>query len=65
MYMIAVHLMVNPLHLLGNAVHPSKAPDVHDCICSTPVGKYSTPSEAPDLHDRICNTLDGNCGTPM
>ena len=58
MYMMAsaVHLMVNPVHLLANAVHPSEAPDVHDGICSTPVGKYSTQSEVPDLHDRICST---------
>ena len=55
MYMMvsSVHFMVNPMHLLADAVHPSEAPDVHDGICSTPVGKYSTPSEAPDLHDRI------------
>ena len=48
----------NPVHQLTNTVHPSEAPDVHvhDGICSTPVGKYSTPSGAPDLHDRICNT---------
>ena len=55
MYMMssAVHLMVNPVHLQANAVHLSEIPNVHDGICSTPVGKYSTPSEAPDLHDRI------------
>ena len=61
MYMMAsaVHLMVNPEHLLANAVHPSEAPDVHDGIYSTPLGKYSTPSEAPDEHHRIRSTL--NC----
>ena len=37
-----------------NAVHPSVPPDVHDGICSTPTGKYSTPSEAPDAHDGCC-----------
>ena len=63
MYMIAyaVHLLANTVHqvrllmhmlavvdLEGNAVYPSVLPDVHDGICSTPTGKYSTPSEAPD-----------------
>ena len=38
----------------GNAVHPSVPPDVHDGICSTPNGKYSTPSEALDAHDGCC-----------
>ena len=51
--------------MIGYAVHPSEAPDVHDGICSTPVGKYSTPSEAPDLHDRICSTLDGKSNAPL
>ena len=32
----------NAVHLLPNAVHLSKSPDVHDGICSTTVGKYST-----------------------
>ena len=36
-----------------NAVHPSEASNVHDGICSTPVGKYRTQSEAPDVHGRI------------
>ena len=45
MYMMAsaVHLMVNPVHLLANAVQQSEAFDVHDGICSTPAGNYSTP----------------------
>ena len=63
MYIIAyaVHLLANTVHQVrllmqmmaavdfeGNAVHPSVLPDVHDGICSTSAGKYSTPSEAPD-----------------
>ena len=34
---------------------------MHDGICSTPTGKYSTPSEAPDAYD-VCYRLDGKCG---
>ena len=62
MYMMAyaVHLLPNTVHQvrlqmnmsvvdkMGNAVHPTVPPDVHDGICSIPAGKYSTPSEAPD-----------------
>ena len=48
-------MMAYAVHLMANAVHPSEAPDEHDGICSTRVGKYSTSSEAPDVHDRICN----------
>ena len=66
----AVHLMANA-HLMTNAVHPSEASDVHDGICSTPVGKYSTPSELL-MHMIICSTLygkssalAGKCSTPM
>ena len=47
---------------MGNAVHPIVPPDIHDGICSTPAGKYSTPSEAPDVHS--CCTLAGKCTTP-
>ena len=50
-------MMASVVHLMANVVHPSEAPDVHDGISSTSVGKYSTPSEAPDLHDRTCSTL--------
>ena len=57
-------MMASAVHLIANAVHPSEAFDVHDGICSTLVGKYSTPSEAPDLHDRICSTLDDKYSTP-
>ena len=57
-------MMASAVQLMANAVHPSEAFDVHDGICSTPVGKYSTPSEAPDLHDRICSTLDGKSSAP-
>ena len=64
MYMMAsvgrlLMYMTSEVHLIANAVNPSVASEVHDGICSTPVGKYSTPSEAPDLHDGICTTLDG------
>ena len=74
MYMMAyaVHLLANTVHqvrlminmmsavdLVGNAVHQSVLPDVHDGICSTPAGKYSTPSEVPDEHD-VCYRL-GKC----
>ena len=38
----------------GNAEHPSVPPNVHDGICSTPTGKYSTPSEALGAHDGCC-----------
>ena len=48
---------------MGNAVHPTVPPDVHDGICSIPTGKYSTPSEAPDAHDGCCR-LGGECSTP-
>ena len=57
----AVHLLTITVHqvrllmhmmavvdTMGNAVHPSVPPGVHDGICSTPAGKYSTPSEALD-----------------
>ena len=54
MHMMAV------VDLEGNAVHPSVSPDVHDGICSTPTGKYSTPSEALDAHD-VCCRLGGKC----
>ena len=97
----ALHLLANIVHqvrllmhmlsavdLMGNAVHPSVLPDVHDGICSTlsealesdvhdvccrlgrkvhdgicctPTGKYSTPSEAPDAHDGYCR-LGRKCG---
>ena len=57
-------MMAYAIHLMANAVHLSEASDVHDGICSTPVGKYSTPSEALDLHDKICSTLDCKCSTP-
>ena len=62
----AVHKLANTVHQVrllmhimavdfeGNAVHPSVPPDVHDGICSTPNGKYSTPSEALDAHDGCC-----------
>ena len=53
--------MMSVVDLMGNAVHPSVLPDVHDGICSTPTGKYSTPSEAPDVHD-VCCRLGGKCG---
>ena len=39
-------------------------PDVHDGICSTPAGKYSTPSEALDKHD-VCCRLGGKCSPPV
>ena len=44
-------MMAYAVHLKANAVLPSEAPDVHvhDGICNTPVGKYSTPSGAPDV----------------
>ena len=48
---------------MADAVHPSKASDVHDGIFSASVGIYSTPCEAPDLHDKICRPLDGKCST--
>ena len=44
-----MYMMLSSVHLMENAVQPSEAPDVHDGICSTPSGKYSTPSETPDL----------------
>ena len=43
--------------MMGSAVHPSEAFDVHNDIFSTPIGIYSTPCEAPDLHDRIADHL--------
>ena len=46
--------MMSVVDLIGNAVHPSVIPDIHDGICSTPTGKYSTPSEAPHAHDGCC-----------
>ena len=61
-----VRLLINLMSVvdkMGNAVHPSVPPGVHDGICSTPVGKYSTPSEAPDAHDG-CGRQDGECSTP-
>ena len=57
-------MMASVVHLIANAVYPSVAPDVHDDIWSTPVGKYSTPNEALYLHGRICSTLDCKCSTP-
>ena len=78
MYMMAyaVHLLANTVHqvrllmymmsvvdFMGNAVHQSVPPGVHDGICSTPAGKYSTPCEAPDAHDGCCR-LGGECSTP-
>ena len=55
--------MMSVVDLMGNAVHPSVPPGVHDGICSTPAGKYSTPCEAPDAHD-VCCRLDRKCSTP-
>ena len=37
------YIMAYPLHLLANAVHQSEAPETHDGLCSTPVGKCSIP----------------------
>ena len=72
MYMIAyantVHKvrllthMMSVVNLVGNAVHSSVLPDVHDGICSTPAAKYSTPSVAPDAHDGCCRQ-NGECST--
>ena len=55
--------MMSVVDLMGNVVHPSVPPGVHDGICSTPAGKYSTPCEAPDAHD-VCCRLDRKCSTP-
>ena len=78
MYMMAhaVYLLANTVHqvrllmhmlavvdYMGNAVQPRVIPDVHDGICSTPAGKYSTPCEAPDAHDGCCR-LGEECSTP-
>ena len=54
--------MMSVVDLEGNAVHPSVLPDVHDGICCTPTGNYSTPSEAPDAHD-VCCRFGGECST--
>ena len=35
--------MMTVVDKMGNAVHPIVPADVHDGICSTPTGKYSTP----------------------
>ena len=79
MYMVAyaVHMLANTEHqvrllmhmmsvvdLVGNVEYTQVCfPGVHDGICSTPAGKYSTPSEAPDAHDGCCR-LGGKCSTP-
>ena len=55
--------MMSVVNLVGNAVHPSVLPDVHDGICSTPAGKYSIPSEAPDAHNGCCRQ-NGESSTP-
>ena len=55
--------MMTVVDLKGDAVYQSVLSDVHDGICSTPAGKYSTPSEAPDAHDGCCRQ-DGECITP-
>ena len=51
MYMMAsaVHLMLNPIHLLANAGHPRKAPYEPDRICCALDCKCSTLSGAPDV----------------
>ena len=48
------------MHLLGNAVHPSEAPDEHDRICSTLNCNCSTPKWSPWCieHDCFYSTLD-------
>ena len=66
-------MMTYVVHLMGNAVHPSGAPDVLYMIVSTVhlMANAVHPSEAPDVHDGLCSTLDvkssapaGKCRTP-
>ena len=59
---LLMHMMA-VVHKMGNAVHPSVPPGLHDVICSTPAGIHSTPSEAPDAHDGCCR-LGRECSTP-
>ena len=67
-YMIGYveHLMVNPVYLLANAVHPSEAPDEHERICCTLDCKCSIPRWGSwcTVHDCLYSTLDGKCSTP-
>ena len=55
--------MMSVVDLVGNAVHQSVLPDVHDGICSTPAAEYSTPNEGLDAHDGCCR-LGVECSAP-
>ena len=72
--------MMSAVDLMGNAVHPSVLPDVHDGICSTlseapesdvhdvccRLGRKCGvhPSVLPVVHDGICSTPTGKYSTP-
>ena len=65
-------MMTYVVHLMGNAVHPSETPDVHDGLCSTLdvksvhlLANAGHPSEAPHKPDRICCTLESKCSRPV
>ena len=56
--------MMSVVDLMGNAVHPSVLPDVHDGYCRLG-GKCGVhPTVLPDVHDGICGTPTGKYSTP-